>query len=466
MQDRMEKIMKCKLLTSFLFAAALIALGSTAVASTTWYVNGVNGSDSNNCLSPTTACKTIGHAISLAAAGDSIRVAAATYAENLTIGISLTVTGTGGGTIIDGGGVGNAVSLGTNAVVSLAKMTIRNGFSKCGGAGILNTGTLTLDSVTIRGNTIRGPYGLCRGFGAGILNNQTLTINNSTVTGNTAYDANYGTAGGGIMNRGTLIINNSTISKNKASGGANGYTSIGGGLYNSNLNGGGTVTISNTTLNGNGSTSGGGIYNEGTITVSNTTMSGNQASSGAGIYIVTGRTTTLQNTIVATNTRENCAGTITSNGYNLSSDGTCKFSNTGDLNNTDPMLGPLQNNGGPTKTMALSSGSPAIDAGNPNGCTDGQGHLLKTDQRGKPRPDAEDTGGCDMGAYESQSAANGPVLTGYCAAPSYPRCAEKLDLIHCPPGQPARGVLSNECSKYSAWSICDSGGEAGKCVVQ
>jgi len=75
----------------------------------------------------------------------------------------------------------------------------------------------------------------------------------------------------------------------------------------------------------------------------------------------------------------------------------------GDLNNTDPLLGSLQNNGGPTQTMALLSGSPAIDAGNPAGCTDGLGHLLKTDQRGMPRPDPEDKGGCDMGAYESQS---------------------------------------------------------------
>ena len=50
--------------------------------------------------------------------------------------------------------------------------------------------------------------------------------------------------------------------------------------------------------------------------------------------------------------------------------------------------------------MALLPGSPAIDAGNPSGCTDDQGNLLKTDQRGQPRPDKEDTGGCDMGAYE------------------------------------------------------------------
>jgi hypothetical protein len=74
----------------------------------------------------------------------------------------------------------------------------------------------------------------------------------------------------------------------------------------------------------------------------------------------------------------------------------------GDLNGADPKLGRLKNNGGPTPTMALLSGSPAIDSGNPDGCTDSRGHLLKTDQRGKPRPDKEDTGGCDRGAFERQ----------------------------------------------------------------
>jgi hypothetical protein len=90
-------------------------------------------------------------------------------------------------------------------------------------------------------------------------------------------------------------------------------------------------------------------------------------------------------------------------GYSLSSDSTCNFSNTGDLNNTDPMLGLLQDNVGPTQTHVLLPGSPAIDAGNPSGCTDSKGHLLKADQRGKPRPDKEDSGGCDMGADERQS---------------------------------------------------------------
>ena len=111
----------------------------------------------------------------------------------------------------------------------------------------------------------------------------------------------------------------------------------------------------------------------------------------------------LQNSIVANNrTGGNCAGTaVISNGYNLSSDGTCNFNGAGDLNSTNPKLGKLVNNGGPTKTRALLAGSPAIDAGNPAGCTDGNGNVFSTDQRGFQRPDPDDTGGCDMGAYES-----------------------------------------------------------------
>jgi hypothetical protein len=89
----------------------------------------------------------------------------------------------------------------------------------------------------------------------------------------------------------------------------------------------------------------------------------------------------------ANNAGGNCHGTITSGGYNLSSDDSCEFTGPGDLNTTDPNLGPLQLNGGPTRTMALLPGSLAIDSGNPSGCTDGHAHLLKTDQRGQPRPD-------------------------------------------------------------------------------
>jgi hypothetical protein len=82
----------------------------------------------------------------------------------------------------------------------------------------------------------------------------------------------------------------------------------------------------------------------------------------------------LQNSIVADNLADNfadnCFGTMTSHGYNLSSDGSCNLNGTGDLNNTNPLLGPLQNSGGPTFTQALLPGSPAIDSGNPSGCTE------------------------------------------------------------------------------------------------
>jgi hypothetical protein len=347
-----------------LLAVFLVLASTTALASNTWYVNGVNGSNNNNCKSPQTACKTIGHAISLASSGDSIMVAAATYTENLKINLSMKVIGSGAvTTIIDGGGKGTVVTISNaSAHVALSMVSIFNGRALQGG-GIANGGTLTMNNTTVSGSGIRG----IATFGGGILNGGTLTMSNSTISGNVSSN------GGGIFNSGTLTISNSTISGN----GASGKCVIG--------------CIS----------SGGGINNKGTLTISNSTISGNGAvfSVGGGIA----GTVILQNSIVANNLGGNCSGTMTSNGYNLSSDGTCNFNKSGDLNNTDPKLGPLQNNGGPTQTIPLLSGSPAIDAGNPNGCTDGRGHLLKTDQRGRPRPDKEDSGGCDMGAYERQN---------------------------------------------------------------
>jgi hypothetical protein len=145
------------------------------------------------------------------------------------------------------------------------------------------------------------------------------------------------------------------------------------------------------------------------VALSSSTLSGNSARRLLGSFYKSGidnsSTLVVRNTIVANSLSlgSNCSGSMTSKGHNLSSDGSCPFTNTGDLNNTDPMLGPLQNNGGPTETMALPPGSPAVDAGNPSGCTDGAGHLLTTDQRGMPRHDREDTGGCDIGAYERQT---------------------------------------------------------------
>jgi hypothetical protein len=367
----------------------ILTLAPTALASSTWYVNGINGNDNNDCKSPQTACKTIGHAISLASSGDSIMVAAATYTENLTIGFSLKVVGSGASTtIIDGGQTGSVVTISnSSAHVTLSRVTIRNGSGHAVGGGIYNTAALTVNNSTISGNIAAD--------GGGIYNTGTLAINKGTVSGNIAA------VGGGIGNYGTVTINNSTLRGNTAQHGTRGG-GAGGGIYN-----GRTVMINNSTLNGNSADNdGGGIYNNtGTVTINNSTLSGNSAQGGGGIYnYPNAGTAMLRNSIVANSSSGgNCSGTMTSNGYNLSSDNTCNFNNTGDLNDTNPVLGPLQNNGGPTQTMALLPGSPAIDAGNPGGCTNGNGHLLKTDQRGAPRPDKEDTGGCDMGAYERQS---------------------------------------------------------------
>src|SRR6266581_3049732 len=134
------------------------AFFSPAALASTWYVNGVSGSNSNNCTSPTTPCKTIGRAISLAASGDTVTVAAATYTENLTINIIVKVIGSGANTtIIDGGGVGTVVKISnTTAHVTLSKLTIRNG-NATSGAGVNNSGTLTLTNSTVSGNLVPIP---------------------------------------------------------------------------------------------------------------------------------------------------------------------------------------------------------------------------------------------------------------------------------------------------------------------
>ena len=347
-----------RLLTLVLF----LALAPAAVA-TTWYVDGVNGNDNNDCKSPQTACKTIGHAISLASSSDTIMVAPATYTENLTVNFNLKIIGADPTTtIVDGNQAGTVVTIpSTTAIVTLSKLTIQNG-------------------------------DVYPGNGGGIYNLGMLTINRGTISGNSGYE------GGGIYSNGTLTINNSTISGNSGS--------YGGGIV---CEIGSRLTINNTTISGNSASEyGGGIVNWGATSINNSTIVGNSAPvrTGGGIHEDSWWWVTLQNSIVANNSGRNCSsGTgITSNGYNLSSDYTCNFNGPGDMNNTKPKLGKLGNHGGPTQTIPEALASPTVDAGNPNGCTDGQGHLLTTDQRGYPRPGAHKTKKiCDMGAFERQT---------------------------------------------------------------
>ena len=222
--------------------------------------------------------------------------------------------------------------------------------------------------------------------GGAISNAGTLALTDCTLTGNTAT-AGVGPDGGAIFNTGTLSLIGCTLSANKA-------FQYGGAVYS----GGGSLTLLNCTVSGNSANSaGGGIYCYlgTTLTLANCTVSGNSAIDGGGIL---GRNVTMNNTIVAGSS--SAGGDIrgrVSGSYNLIDDAaaTGGLSNgvDGNIVGVDPKLGPLADNGGPTPTMALLPGSPAIDAGSDALIAAG----VTTDQRGAPRINGTSV---DIGAYE------------------------------------------------------------------
>jgi hypothetical protein len=214
----------------------------------------------------------------------------------------------------------------------------------------------------------------------------TVTLQDLTIRhGRTPDDS-----GGGLVNHGTLTLTHSTVSGNAA-----GHS--GGGLSNH-----GTLTLTQSTVRGNTASYGGGLSNYySTLTLTQSTVRGNAAGhSGGGLFKDWG-TLTLTSSIVASNPDGgDCAfdsGSVASHGYNLDSDGSCQLTAATDRPGMDPLLSPLQDNGGPTLTHALLPGSPAIDAipWGTNGC----GTTLYHDQRWQARPQPLG-GACDIGAYE------------------------------------------------------------------
>jgi uncharacterized repeat protein (TIGR01451 family) len=315
-----------------------------------WYVT-PSGDDSGDCLSPGAACATINGALSKAGfvAGDTILVATGTY-----------------------------TSAGSTEVVLLDKDAVLSG--GWDGTFAAQSGTSTVDGEGIR---------------RGIAVNSGVTAVVERFTVQNGAGSTYPYEGGGILNRGALTLNNSTISHNSAI-----YSSSGGGIYTF-----AALTLNNCTVSSNTASSGGGIFAYGGVSIvvlNNSTVSGNTASANGGGVRLMGHSVTLQNSILAGNTASSapdCSGIIDSAGYNLVGNTSgCTFTPAvGDLTNIDPQLGPLTGAADASRYHPLLPGSPAIDVGDPAGCTDHLGNPLETDQRGLPR-----FGRCDIGAYEIQ----------------------------------------------------------------
>ena len=420
-----------------------------ASAAGPWFVQS-GGSDSDNCLSPSTACATINGAIGKASPGDTIFVAVGTYtgsgSEVVLISKSISLSGgwdigfssQNGTSTIDGENARRALTAITGVTASVDKFHFLSGFAPpCQlGSGVFNEGTLTLTDSIVSESTECGGGAVAnkgiltmedseviRNSVGGIDNQGTMTISNTLISENT------GGQGGGIRNLGVLTINNSAIRLNAVSGDGGGILNVGTlTLNNSAVNrnkaavrgggissreGGSSLTLNNSTISANNviwGGRGGGIYSGNSVLrLNSSTVSGNMAMNGGGIFRDGGAgEVTLQNTILANNigllgTDPDCgifggSGTeFSSAGYNLIGDTTgCPFTpGTGDLTNVGADLGKLIGLQNSPRYLPLLSSSPAIDGGNPAGCTDGVGDPLSTDQRGATR-----AGRCDIGAYE------------------------------------------------------------------
>lgn len=427
-------------------ALPLVVVGMTALEATparaetlnTYYVSTTGGDPdcataANNSSAPfgtiQAALDCTASDATSASSPDAIDVAAGTYDENGTVESNVNLVGSSASTtVVDGTYSGTVMTVTSGNTVAISGLSIENGQATNGvsgglgegggngadGGGIYNSGELTLTNDTITGSAAGfggtgGPnYGYTGfdggngGNGGGVYSVGTLTLMNDTITGNTAgrggdaengvYDGNGGDGGngGGVYSTEELTFVSDTITGNTAGAGGNGG-------------------------NGGNGGAGGGVYSSANLTATYATFSGNSAGDlghtngmppflpanngtyglGGGISgAATLANTVLANNVLADDAPNNCSGTITDGGYNISfpsSDTSCP----GTFASGDPALGPLQDNGGPTQTMAIDPTSSAFEEVPLASCT------ASTDQRGEPRPGMPGQN-CDAGAFEHQ----------------------------------------------------------------
>jgi CSLREA domain-containing protein len=296
----------------------------------------------------------------------------------------------------DGGGVYVQNSIAT--LIQTGDARISRNIAVNGGGIYLASGNAVLtDSQIVRNQA---------DYGGGLYLSQAaaeLMLNGGLVDNNDAF---YGA--GFYIDDGDAVIGGAQVTRNSAqtSGGGlyvvDGSTTVsqtviafndaddGGGIFR---DGGGSLALINTTVSQNDATlgSGGGLHNAGGVTnLTFVTVVSNTATAGAGGVQLDGGLVYLKDTLLAYN-GTNCNTGLSSQGDNLEDADTCGLGGS-DLISTEPLLGPLSDNGGDTLTHALLKGSPAIDGG---ACVAGVG----TDQRGLSRPYGDD---CDIGAFERQ----------------------------------------------------------------
>jgi TIR domain len=322
--------------------------------------------------------------------------------EGVTAAIfGITIT-RGRGPLDGGGGILN------KGVLTLTDSTVSECVAASGG-GIVNLGVLTITNSSISGNKADA-------WGGGIFNSSTLNIIRSTISHNTA-----GRAGGGIDNGFLLSLGTSTIAHNRTTSG------WGGGL---NVGGGGQADIHQSTIYGNtAATWGGNVHTFPSIRLRTSIIAGGNASLGKDV----------SGTVGSFGHGYNLIGTL--DGAILTDDGTLPINFIG-----SPNVGPLQDNGGPTQTMALLAGSPAIDFIPLSICSS-----TTTDQRGRPRPD-RNVAACDIGAYESTGLS---TTTAQAKANAKAEAAANASPIAYPPRNqsPALTDPLEDNSKGNNWEV-------------
>jgi hypothetical protein len=367
-------------LLGVLSSLAFVAPAASASGKTLYAAPSAKGSA--DCAQSADAC-TLPTALSHAVSGDTVDLAAGTYRAtsytSLIISASVTVEPTiaNSAVLLEGNGA-TVLVVHSSSKVTISGITIADGTSAGSAGGIVNNGNLVVTDSTVAHNSALAD-------GGGIWNSGTLVVHDSTFIDNNGWD------GGGIANYGGLTVSDSTFSGNEAG-------DAGGAIFNY----GNPASVVDSTFSGNTTEPGavgGGIYNDdGSLNLTGSTVTGNSATLAGGVYN-NSTLNAIADIVANSSSGGDCSGWstsgifhITDSGYNLNDDGTCGFTASTSLSDTAPKLNPAgpEDNGGPTQTISLEPGSPAI------------GHVTKaadcqpTDQRGYI-----ETVPCDIGAFDT-----------------------------------------------------------------